>query len=168
MTFVRIAAGLMIAAAAASAGCGSDSKSPMTPTATSASQASVTMTLSPSPATAVVCNPKCVGASGNAFDFSLAVTAVLRESAGLSANVDGMEWLISRGGALAAPLALSPPQIITGSGTNHIAAKSSLSVPLVMLYSSSSGAKDGIVSVAAHLTDEKSNPITLTGIVVVQ
>jgi len=163
--FRGVVAGV-IAVAALTAACG-DSKSPVSATPVAASKAVVTMTLSPSPATAIVCSPKCATATGS-FDFALAVTAVLRESAGLGANIDGMEWTLSRAGGTSAPLVISPTQIISGAGTNHITASSSLSVPINVVYSTVSGAKDGTVTLVAHLTDDRGNAVTLTGTVNVQ
>src|SRR5262245_599789 len=133
----RLCAFLLLSMTFASCGSGGNN-TPTTPTRTpTPTQASLTLTVSPNPSTATVCSPLCVGSSGNSYSFRISGTLTIQETAGVSGNVDGIQLFTNP--------THNPNEIIQRSGTNHIAAKGSLTYPVDVVYGLGANASRSIV-----------------------
>jgi len=140
------------------AGCGGggSSSAPTTPIATPApvaSRAEVTLTVSP---------PTLVASPSNdrTWPWRVDWTLVLRETAGLSGNVNyvNVGFVNSFGFETPSALNYSADTIIRRAGTNHLDARGELRIPLSMIYSADGfGQRTITLKQAVSFTDDRGN-----------
>lgn len=136
------------------------SKSPTAPNQSQASRASITVTATPTAqvATCVTTNALC-GAT---------VTVIIQETAGLGGSVDFINSSFRNTAGTVADAATFPgSMIVTMSGTNHFAARGSLTVPTTgtvrigNLWRSDGGVgRVGVLAITVQVTDDRGNAIT--------
>jgi hypothetical protein len=91
------------------------------------------------------------------------MTITLQESAGIGANISVMTLTASTGTATFTPLVFSATDISELAGGTHVSGRGALSVPLTIVYNTSSGSANLAVSINVQFTDDKNNTVTATG-----
>ncbi len=111
-------------------------------------RASITVSVSPNTATA---EPT----SEPGFDWFVEFTVTVRETAGLAANVDFINF---QSGDVT--LNFGASELIDAAGTNQISGRGSLAFPLSIFYFTESGDSEFDATVEVQCTDERGNVIT--------
>ena len=145
---------VLIIAIASLAACGGSSSTAPTPT-----QASITVTLSPNPVTATACSPTCQGANGS-FRFRADGTLTIQETAGIGGNVNSITAMHPN-----ATIVFSVADIVQRSGTNHVAARGTLIVPLSTFTApldNPNATRQAVVPYVVQFTDDRGNQLTGT------
>jgi ABC-type glycerol-3-phosphate transport system substrate-binding protein len=130
------------------AGCGGDNNSPTSPGDTTPTIAVVVATSNPSLVSAAVSpNP--------AYSWQISWVLDLQETAGIAGTLDFLQVTI----ADRQVLVLSAAGIKAAAGSNSLAAKGSLNIPLTLLYTLPDGGKLANVTTSINFTDSKGNVI---------
>ncbi len=130
---------------------GSQSTSPSPPPPR---QASVAVTAAPNPAAAVNCSPLCVSSSGVSYQFRVTGALTIQETAGVAGNVDSIA---------SGTLVYTAADVVQRSGTNHVAARGSLTFPLNFVYGSAANAnatRAMVFPLVVSFTDDNGNHLT--------
>lgn len=149
-------AGGVCAVLLAGCGGGGSSSAPTAPVATPppvASRAEVTLTVSPPTLVAVANNDRT-------YPWRVDWTLILRETAGLSGNVNyvNVGFVNSFGFETPSALNYSADTIIRRAGTNHLDARGELRIPLSMIYSADGfGQRTITLKQAVSFTDDRGN-----------
>jgi hypothetical protein len=151
---------LGILAALPSCGGSSPSAPVGPPPTTLPSQGSFTASFSPSPIIAQDCTPALCGSSTNRFLATGALT--ITESAGLAGNVDFVLLTLRNAttGVELTPVTYTANDMISRSstGSNHIPANGSITIrPLGIIYTLSFGGRQGTLTYAIQVTDDRGN-----------
>jgi hypothetical protein len=142
------------------AGCSDDNNSPTSPGNPTPSPAST-----PEPTISVVtvtCNPSlvsAVAASDPAFTWQISWVLSVQETAGIAGHINFLQVTI----ADQQVLVLGAAGIAVAAGTNAVAAKGSLSIPLTLAYTLPSGGKLANVTTTINFTDARGNVIVSSG-----
>jgi hypothetical protein len=148
----------------ASMACSNGTTSPSDLTSTGSGGGTFNLAVRPSPITATRCNPQCTGQSGSgSFAFSMDMTLDVKDSASVGATVNSITLNATADTTTFAPLTFSSDDIKTQAGTTHVDGKTTLSIPLTIVYNTPSGKANLSVSVSVQLTDDRSNQVTATG-----
>ena len=128
-----------------------------TPTTPAPNQASITAALSPNPITATVCSPPCaaIDGSGRLFQWRVQGNVTIQETAGLGGNINSITVTNFN-----PPIVYTSDVIAQRSGTNRVAARGSLVVPVTVIYGlvNNPAANRAIVmSFVVSFIDEKGN-----------
>jgi hypothetical protein len=142
---------LVIAIAAFLPSCGSS-------TAPSPTQASITATLSPNPVMATDCLPTCQGLDGRSFRWRTQGTLTIQETAGIGGNVDSITVTVVRD-----TINYGSDVIVQRSGTNHVAARGMLTLPLNIFHGPldiSNATRQVVMPFVVQFTDDRGNKLT--------
>ena len=148
-------AALMLVAAA----CGGSAS----PTSSSPTRARFNVSVAPNPVTAQRCAPQCLSESGGSFAFSAPFTISLQESAGIGAKVNSISLTGSTGFVTFDAVVVGSSEIIQEVGTNHVAPRGTLAVPLNIVYNTPGGTPNLSINISVQFTDDQNNQVTATG-----
>ena len=147
---------VLVSVLAASWSACSKNTTPAAPTpVTQPTQASITLTVSPNPVTALDCSPPCVATSGIGYRFHITGTLTVQETAGVSGNIDSI--------TVTGFATFGADDVIMRSGTNHVAAKGSLSFPLNLIYGRTddpNATRSRVVPITVAFGDDRGNRLT--------
>jgi hypothetical protein len=152
---------LTAAALAVSIACNNNSNS--SPTSPSTNRATFTLAVRPSPITATHCQPQCSSDSGSSFPYAANMTIALQETAGVGATVNSMTLTASADGTTFSPLNFTADDINRQAGSNHVVGRSTLSIPVTIVYNTPSGNTNLAISVSLQITDDQNHQMTATG-----
>ena len=131
---------------------------------TGSSGGTFNLAVRPSPITATRCNPQCTGQSASgSFAFSMDMTLDVQDSASVGATVNSITLTATADTTTFAPLTFSSDDIKKQAGTTRVDGKTTLSIPLTIVYNTPSGKANLSVSVSVQMTDDRSNQVTATG-----
>lgn len=133
---------------AATVGCGGGSS----PTAPSPVRAQWNVTASPSPIIA--------GGGGYGYQYSADFTVTVKEtSGGVGGNVNFVNATIRNDttGVELGTINFSATEIIDQAGSNHVAARGTLNIPLGFYYTLAWGGRQATLTIAIQLADDRGN-----------
>ena len=140
------------------AGCGEDETSPSTPSSPSPSPATEA---TPEPTVAIIeatCTPSLVPAvvsSNPAFAWQISWVLTVRETAGISGRVNFLRVTIADQQVLTVDTA----GVVAAAGSNAVAARGTLQIPLTLLYNLPTGDRLATVTTTVNFTDSRNNTI---------
>lgn len=148
-------------------GCGGDSSPaapPAPPPTTLPARAAITVTFNPDPVVAV---PN-TGSNSGQFPYAYTFTMTIRETAGLSGNVNfWTETLVNPvTGQLSQTQTFGADRVIALGGTNHLAPMGSIQIVRTAVYNpgGNSGTGRGInIKIVVQVGDDKGNIINAEG-----
>ena len=128
-----------------------------TPTTPAPTQASITAAISPNPITATVCSPPCaaIDGSGRLFQWRVQGNVTIQETAGLGGNINSITVTNFN-----PPIVYTSDVIAQRSGTNRVAARGSLIVPVTVIYGlvdNPAASRAIVMSFTVSFLDEKGN-----------
>jgi hypothetical protein len=141
------------------AACGDDS--PTTPAATPTPEPSIstiTATITPNP---VIADANPYPDTRDKWPFMASFTVTVKETSGLAANVSKISITFTGNPT---PVIYTVNWIRSSAGTNFIAGKGQLEIPMGLLYVGPSGGRVANVSVVVEAVDAKSNVVTAPSI----
>jgi hypothetical protein len=122
-------------------------------------QAAVTVTVSPNPVTATACAPPCLAANtSNLYQFNVAGTLTIQETAGIGGNVDSITTTLCSPSCV-----LASADIVQRSGTSRLAARGTLAVPLSFVYgltTTPNPSRSVVIPLTVQVTDDRGNKVT--------
>ena len=156
--------GLPAIVLSASIACSKGTTAPSDLTATTSTRGTFNIAVRPSPITATRCNPQCSGESGpGSYAFSADMTIDVQDSAGVGATVTSVTLIATADATTFSPLVFSSDEIRRQSSTNHVEGRSTLSIPLTIVYNTPTGKANLGISVSVQMTDDRGNQVTATG-----
>jgi len=128
-----------------------------TPTTPAPTQASITAAISPNPVTAMICSPSCaaIDGSGRLFQWRVQGNVTVQETAGLGGNINSITVTNFN-----PPIVYTSDVIAQRSGTNRVAARGSLIVPVTVIYGlvdNPAASRAIVMSFTVSFLDEKGN-----------
>ena len=157
MNALLTAAGLFIFAGCGGGGGGSTAPTAPAPAPPPAARAVVTLDITPA-------SPVAQPTGDPMFPWRVSWTLTLRETAGLGGNVNFVDVSFVNSFGFQVPNALNygASEIIQRAGTNHIAARGQLQVPLSMVYRADGfGGRTITLTNAVSFTDDRGNSMML-------
>ena len=138
-------------------GGGGGTTSPTPVTTQPAARAEVQVTISPD-------SPVAKASGDRQYPWKVDWTVVLRETAGLGGNVNHVDvsFVNNFGFETKGVLNYGADEVVRAAGTNHIAARGELRIPLSMLYRADGvGGRTILLKNAVDFTDDRGNHMVL-------
>jgi hypothetical protein len=85
---------------------------------------------------------------------------IVQETAGLSGNVDYVNLTFLRGGFIGNTVNYGADYIVRRLGTNHVAARGKLTIPIGYVFQMGDGSSEILLNVTVHFTDDRGHDLT--------
>ena len=128
-------------------------------TAPSPTQASIVAALSPNPLVSIACAPSpCQASDGRLFRWQIQGTLLIEETAGVGGTVSSITVT-----AFNPQIVYTADYIVRNAGTNRVAARGMLLIPITGLYGlvdNASASKSVLLPFVVAFTDDRGNALT--------